>query len=53
MAKPKQTEPEITPVEVAEAAATHLVSLTKNGEIIAAHPDQVALWSAQGWTVQE
>ena len=32
---------------------TDLVQLEKNGDIISAHPDQVALWTQQGWSVTE
>lgn len=33
--------------------ASHLVKLSKDDETVEAHPDQVALWLSQGWTIQE
>lgn len=43
--------------EAAKKAANEpdpcLISLTKDGETLKAHPNQVALWMEQGWVVSE
>lgn len=50
MAKKETNKPDVIKANEPDPC---LISLTKDGETIKAHPNQVALWMEQGWVAAE